>query len=99
MSDLRIALRGLRRAPTFTATAVLTLGVGIGMAVAVLTVFDAVLLQPLPGRDQGDLGAPRAFDRSGVDAALWPEGMEQLRHDSRALRGVARGVDWAPSPH
>src|SRR2546429_286286 len=99
MSDLRIALRGLRRAPTFTATAVLTLGVGIGMAVAVLTVFDAVLLQPLPVRDQGDLVAPRAFDRSGVDVALWPEELEQLRHDSRALRDVAGVVHWAPSPH
>src|SRR6266480_1248481 len=99
MSDLRIALRGLRRAPTFTATAVLTLGVGIGMAVAVLTVFDAVLLQPLPVRDQGDLVAPRAFDLSGVEVALWPEELEQLRHDSRALRDVAGVVHWAPSPH
>src|SRR2546429_4974653 len=99
MSDLRIALRGLRRAPTFTATAVLTLGVGSGMAVAMLTVFDAVLLRPLPMRDEGDLVAPRAFDRSGVDVALWPEELDQLSHDSRALREVAGVVHWAPSPH
>ena len=99
MSDLRIALRGLRRAPTFTVTAVLTLGVGIGMAVAMLTVFDAVLLRPLPMRDEGDLVAPRAFDRSGVDVALWPEELDQLSHDSRALREVAGVVHWAPSPH
>src|SRR2546430_10359757 len=63
MSDLRIALRGLCRAPTFAATGVLTLGVGIGMAVAMLNVFDAVLLRRLPVRDQRDLVAPRAFDR------------------------------------
>src|SRR5437016_13154558 len=99
MSDLRIALRGLRRAPTFTVTAVLTLGVGIGMAVAMLTVFDAVLLRPLPMRDEGDLVAPRAFDRSGVDVALWPEELDQLSHDSRALREVAGVVHWATSPH
>src|SRR5256886_6595360 len=99
MNDLRIALRNLRRDDSFNVSAVLTLGVGIGMAVAMLTVFDAVLLRPLPMRDEGDLVAPRAFDRSGVDVALWPEELDQLSHDSRALREVAGVVHWAPSPH
>ena len=46
--DLRIALRGFRRAPSFTITAVLILAIGIGMAVAMFTVFDAVVIRPLP---------------------------------------------------
>ena len=50
--DIRLALRGFRRAPSFTATAVLILGIGIGMAVAMFTVFDAVLIRTLPVRDQ-----------------------------------------------
>jgi hypothetical protein len=46
--DLRIAVRGFRRSPSFTITAVLILAIGIGMAVAMFTVFDAVVIRPLP---------------------------------------------------
>src|SRR5579884_3921794 len=49
--DARIALRGLRRAPTFTATAVLVLSIGIGSATAMFTVSRAVLLERLPITD------------------------------------------------
>jgi len=48
VQDIRIALRGFGRSPSFTVTAVLILAVGIGMAVAMFTVFDAVVLRPLP---------------------------------------------------
>src|SRR4029453_410533 len=46
--DIRIALRGFRRSPSFTITAVLIVAIGIGMAVAMFTVFDAVVVRPLP---------------------------------------------------
>jgi predicted permease len=46
--DIRIALRGFRRSPSFTITAVLILTIGIGMAVAMFTVFDAVIGRALP---------------------------------------------------
>ncbi len=51
--DLRLAWRGLRAQPTFLATAVLTLALGIGALAAIFTVYDAVLLKPLPFA-QGD---------------------------------------------
>src|SRR5215831_7435599 len=55
LQDLRYALRGLRRAPTFAVVAIATLGLGIGATTAVFTVVDRVLLRPLPFRDPGRL--------------------------------------------
>lgn len=46
--DLRLALRFLRRAPTFTATAILVLAVGLGANTAVFTATYAIVLKPLP---------------------------------------------------
>ena len=89
MNDLRLALRALRRAPTFTATAVLILGLGIGMAVAMFTVADTVLLRPLPVRDQKRIVLPRIVDPRGVDLALAAKDLEELRRASRSMSAVA----------
>ena len=50
--NLRVGTRRLRRTPGFALTAILTLAIGIGLGTAVLTVADALLLRPLPVRDQ-----------------------------------------------
>lgn len=48
LQDLKFALRSLLARPTFFLTAVLTLTLGIGALAAIFTVYDAVLLKPLP---------------------------------------------------
>ncbi len=55
MSDLRLALRGLRRNPLFAAVAILSLALGIGANTAIFTLIDQILLRKLPVRAPDEL--------------------------------------------
>jgi predicted permease len=48
LSDLRLAVRGLRRSPLFAAVAILSLALGIGANTAIFTLIDQILLRKLP---------------------------------------------------
>jgi predicted permease len=47
-SDLRLAIRGLRRNPLFASVAILSLALGIGANTAIFTLIDQILLRKLP---------------------------------------------------
>ncbi|MFC5861164.1 ADOP family duplicated permease [Acidicapsa dinghuensis] len=53
--DLRLCIRGLRRAPGFSAVVILVLALGIGANVALFSVVHSVLLNALPFHDSGRL--------------------------------------------
>ena len=55
VGDFAFTLRTLARSPGFAIVAILTLGVGIGGTTAVYSAVDAVLLQPLPYQQPGQL--------------------------------------------
>ncbi len=46
--DIAVAIRGLRRNPTFAVLAALVLGIGIGATTTVFSAVDSILLRPLP---------------------------------------------------
>jgi putative ABC transport system permease protein len=46
--DLRIAARTLMRTPSYAVAVILTFGLGIGAAASMFSVYDGVLLRPLP---------------------------------------------------
>ncbi|HUF47407.1 MAG TPA: ABC transporter permease, partial [Vicinamibacterales bacterium] len=64
MKSLALVVRGLLRAPVFTATAVMALGLGIGASTAVFSVADGTIFRPLPYADPDRLIAVRSTIRA-----------------------------------
>jgi predicted permease len=86
--DVTYALRGLRRAPGFTAVAVLTLALGIGANTAIFSVLNMALLRPLPYGD-GDRLVFVWNQHEGSAENLGPGRMLDLRRRATSFSGFA----------
>jgi len=53
--DVRDAVRGLRKSPGFAFVTIATLALGIGANTALFSIFNSLLIRPLPVRDPGHL--------------------------------------------
>jgi putative ABC transport system permease protein len=53
--DVRTALRGLRKSPSFAVVAIGTVALGIGANTALFSIFSTLILRPLPVRDPASL--------------------------------------------
>src|SRR5690242_5974884 len=53
MSDIRFAVRQLRKSPGFTSLALVTLAISIGLNTAIFSLIDDLFLRGLPYHEQG----------------------------------------------
>lgn len=87
MREIRLAARGLARAPGFAAVAVLSLAVGIGANTLIFTLVDSVLLRPLPYPAADRL--VRIWDNAQIPAVE----LDYFAEHATTLDGVAA---WLP---
>jgi len=95
-SDLRFALRMLRKSPGFAAVAILTLALGIGANTAIFSVINSVLLSNLPVRNPQQLvfltnpdeqGFEIGFGDGDRDFVTYPE-FQQLERNNQVFSGL-----------
>lgn len=88
-SDLRFALRSLRKHPGFATLAIVTIGLAIGASTAIFSVVDGVLLEPLPFRDSGSLVRIYEQNRPSNRFALSVADFQAMEREQHAFRSIA----------
>ena len=102
MANLKLALRMLVKTPFVTLVAVVSLALGIGANSAIFSLFDQMLLRPLPvheperlvnlaapGPKPGSQSCNAAGDCNTVFTAKMPEGLGTEKYDSTAASIIA----------
>lgn len=93
--DLLLALRGLRKAPAFTAVAVLTLALGIGANTAIFSIINTVILRPLAYQQPARLVFLWSSTPSLSREPLTPARLVDFREQFTAMSAIA-GISHIP---
>jgi predicted permease len=92
LSDLRYALRMMRKNPGFAAVAITSIGLGIGANTAIFTLVDTVLLKMLPVKDPQELAlVARPPDRPG-NGWSYPDYLAARDHNTGFTGLIAYGM-------
>lgn len=104
-SDIRYAIRQLRKSPGFALTATITLALGIGANAVVFSVLNALILRPvnLPNAENLYI-VQRAFDRGSTPSQSYPDYVD-VRDKNHTLANITAfdiigpvGVDAGRNP-
>ncbi len=89
-TDLRLAVRLLVKSPAFTLVAGVSLALGIGANTTIFSLLNALLLQPLPGREPARLATVYTSDFSGplYSASSYPDYLD-FRAQAGSFDGLA----------
>jgi predicted permease len=94
--DLAYFVRQIRRGPAFALTAVATLGIGMGAAMTIVSVVDAVVLEPLPFKDPDQVVIARMLtpqrDLFSVSEAAFTEWVDRATSFEQLAAFTARGA-------
>ena len=88
-SDLVYGLRMLRKNPGFATASVVTLALGIGANTTIFSIFNAVLLKPLPYADPGRLVMLWEHPRGGAPHSVAPANFMDWREQTHSFDHVA----------
>jgi predicted permease len=99
MKKLQFALRTLRKTPSVTIIAILSLGLGIGATTAIFSIYNQMLLRPLPVKDPHRLvnlvapgpkpGAQSCGDAGNCDSVFSYPMFRDLEKEQTAFTGIA----------
>jgi predicted permease len=87
LQDLRFAIRQLRKSPGFSLTAVLTLTMAIAANIVVFSVFNALILHPLPVPEANRLYQIQNAD--AMDITMSYPDFRDLRNRNQTFSGMA----------
>ena len=91
--DLHLTVRMLRRAPAFAATTILTLALGIAANTAIFSIYNALLIEPLPYPDADRLVVIQERDlKDGDTGAVTPADFVDWRRRTRAFAICRRSL-------
>jgi predicted permease len=95
--DLRHALRGLAKAPAFSAAVLLTLGLGIGATTAIFGVLSGVVMRPLPFPNEDRLiTLCEQYPGASKDwCSVSPPNVEDIAARSRTIEAIGIGRSWS----
>ncbi len=94
LKNFRYAVRALRRRPTYAAVAIGTIGLAIAANTTMFTVFNGVILQPLPFRDADRLVTIDVRAHTGFPISLSLPNYRDWRDKNRVFESFAAGADW-----
>jgi putative ABC transport system permease protein len=91
LSNLKSAIRFIRKSPGFSLTVVLTLALGIGANSAVFSAIDAILLRPLPFPNANELVVLHQYNRThkNPQGLLAPIRLEEWNRRNSSFQAIA----------